>query len=161
MLPYLLRGPGYTVYQKITKLFDLPAEISNPKIMPGVERACSPDQNKYTRNPTTHSHRCPAGAKKFYLFEGLPSVGYGEGGCHRDQSGNHIIYGHEPRPTSKGGILEFSFGARVNHTMSDGGALKSHVLVDQPDRDPYLHRHGSLGRSGGTRNESPATSLPI
>ena len=35
-----------TRYQKITKLFDLPAEISNPNIMPGVERACSPDQNE-------------------------------------------------------------------------------------------------------------------
>ncbi len=38
------------------------------------------------------------------------------------------------------GDLGFSFGARVNHPMSDGGAHKSDTLVDQPDRDPYLHR---------------------
>ena len=40
--------------------------------------------------------------KKNYLFEDLPFIDYGEGGCPRDQSNNHIIYGHEPRPTSKG-----------------------------------------------------------
>ncbi len=62
---------------------------------------------------------------------------------------------------AKGESQSSLFGDRVNHTKSDSGALKSHALFDQPDRDPYLHKHGSLGRSGGTRNESPATSLPI
>jgi hypothetical protein len=47
--------------------------------------------------------------KKIYLFEDLPSIDYGEGGCHRDQSDNDIISEHEPRLVSEGGTSEFSF----------------------------------------------------
>ena len=62
---------------------------------------------------------------------------------------------------AKGESWNSLFGARVNHTKSDSGALESHVLFDQPDQDPYLRSHRSLRHSGGTHNELPATSLPI
>jgi hypothetical protein len=43
------------------------------------------------------------GAKKFYLFEGLLSIDYGDGDCHRDQSSDHIIYGMSCDLSSKRG----------------------------------------------------------
>ncbi len=44
--------------------------------------------NKHGSRPPTLTG--PHRGKKIYLFEGLLSIDYGEGDCHRDQSSDHI-----------------------------------------------------------------------
>lgn len=100
--------PGFTAAEKYEVIRSPSGDHERPKLCPGSSKRArlirtNKHQPDHPFSPETRR------GKEICLFKDLPSIDYGEGGCHREKSGNRINCGHEPRLESKGGVSVFFF----------------------------------------------------